>query len=253
MKKLLLTLGFLATTAFGIDHLVQSPTGNLILDAAPGFSVKVNKSLQCSALSASQALFTDASKNIVSNTTTGSGNVVMSASPTLSGTIGGTPTFSSAITFTTAPVLSSTTASQALFTDASKNVVSNAVTGSGNVVMSASPTLSGTIGGILTFSSGSNFKFRTISGSPWTLNADDYILLLSSSGVQGVTLPTNVAGKVLTIKSINTGVITISPASGTIDGAANFVLNQWQAVTLGCDSTATNWYVLQTGRIGYYE
>jgi len=37
------------------------------------------------------------------------------------------------------------TASQALFTDASKNAVSNAITGTGNVVMSASPTLTGTI------------------------------------------------------------------------------------------------------------
>jgi hypothetical protein len=38
------------------------------------------------------------------------------------------------------------TASQAVFSDASKNLVSNAITGTGNVVMSASPTLTGTIG-----------------------------------------------------------------------------------------------------------
>jgi hypothetical protein len=36
------------------------------------------------------------------------------------------------------------TASQAVFTDANDNLVSNAITGSGNVVMSASPTLTGT-------------------------------------------------------------------------------------------------------------
>lgn len=36
------------------------------------------------------------------------------------------------------------TASRAVFTDGSKNLVSNAITGSGNVVMSASPTLTGT-------------------------------------------------------------------------------------------------------------
>ena len=41
--------------------------------------------------------------------------------------------------------LSGLTASQAVFTDGSKNLVSNAITGSGNVVMSASPTLTGTV------------------------------------------------------------------------------------------------------------
>jgi hypothetical protein len=43
--------------------------------------------------------------------------------------------------FSAAPVLSALTASQAVFTDASKNLVSNAITGTGNVVMSTSPTL----------------------------------------------------------------------------------------------------------------
>jgi len=43
------------------------------------------------------------------------------------------------------PILSSLTASQAVFTDASKGLVSNAITGTGNVVMSASPTLTGTV------------------------------------------------------------------------------------------------------------
>jgi len=41
--------------------------------------------------------------------------------------------------------LSGATASQAVFTNGSKELVSNAITGTGNVVMSASPTLTGTI------------------------------------------------------------------------------------------------------------
>jgi hypothetical protein len=45
------------------------------------------------------------------------------------------------------------TASQAVFTDASKNLVSNALTGTGNVVMSSSPTLSSPTVDNLTFSS----------------------------------------------------------------------------------------------------
>lgn len=93
-----------------------------------------------SSLTASQAVFTDGSKNLTSNAITGTGNVVMSASPTLTGTItGAAETLSGNLT------LSNTTASQALFTDGSKVVVSNALTGTGNVVMSASPTLTGTI------------------------------------------------------------------------------------------------------------
>ena len=70
--------------------------------------------------------------------TTGSGNVVLATSPTLTTPNIGAATGSSL-------QLSGLTASQAIFTDASKNLVSNAITGSGNVVMSASPTLTGTI------------------------------------------------------------------------------------------------------------
>ena len=43
-------------------------------------------------------------------------------------------------------ILDDLTASVATFTDGSKKLVSNAITGTGNVVMSASPTLTGTIG-----------------------------------------------------------------------------------------------------------
>ena len=60
----------------------------------------------------------------------------------VSGTLGVT----GVATMTAAPVFSSATASRAMFTDGSKALVSNAITGTGNVVMSASPTLTGTIG-----------------------------------------------------------------------------------------------------------
>lgn len=48
--------------------------------------------LNNSALTASQAIFTDSSKNLVSNAITGTGNVVMSTSPTLVTPVLGTPT-----------------------------------------------------------------------------------------------------------------------------------------------------------------
>lgn len=46
--------------------------------------------------------------------------------------------------FSTAPIMSSLTASLPVFTDANKALASNAMTGTGNVVMSASPTGTGT-------------------------------------------------------------------------------------------------------------
>ena len=45
------------------------------------------------------------------------------------------------VSVTAAPVLTALTASQAVFTNASKALVSNAITGTGDVVMSTSPTL----------------------------------------------------------------------------------------------------------------
>jgi len=84
----------------------------------------------------------------LSNAVTGTGNMVLSASPTLTGTAGfanitasGTLGVTGVATLTAQPILSSLTASQAVFTDASKGLVSNAITGTGNVVMSTSPTL----------------------------------------------------------------------------------------------------------------
>ena len=55
--------------------------------------------------------------------------------------IAGTLAVTGVATFTAKPILSSLTANQAVFTDASKGLVSNAITGTGNVVMSTSPTL----------------------------------------------------------------------------------------------------------------
>jgi hypothetical protein len=55
--------------------------------------------------------------------------------------IAGTLGITGVATFTAQPILSSLTASRAVFSDASKGLVSNAITGTGDVVMSTSPTL----------------------------------------------------------------------------------------------------------------
>jgi hypothetical protein len=97
--------------------------------------------------------------------------------------VGGTMGVTGIATLTAQPILSSLTASQATFTDGSKGLVSNAITGTGNVVMSASPTMTGTIGaaaltlstplvvgsgGTGLSSAGTSGNVLTSNGSVWT-------------------------------------------------------------------------------------
>lgn len=117
-------------------------TGVATFAAAPVFS----------AATASTAAEFDGSKNLVSVTKTGTGNDVYSASPTLTGTIAGAnQTLSGTLgvtgvaTFTAAPVFSSVTASQILSVDGSKGLTSTATTGTGSVMLAASPTTTGTL------------------------------------------------------------------------------------------------------------
>lgn len=74
-------------------------------------------------------------------------------------------TFTGVQTFSSQPILSSLTASLPVFSDGSKGLVSNAMTGTGNVVMSASPTLSGTIAGTYTLGGTPTLAAATWSGT----------------------------------------------------------------------------------------
>ncbi len=65
-------------------------------------------------------------------------------STTGNATVGGTLDVTGVTTFTAQPVLSSLTASQAVFTDTSKGLVSKSMTGTGDVVLAVSPALTGT-------------------------------------------------------------------------------------------------------------
>jgi len=46
MKRIFLLLTLFSSLAFGADHLLYAPSGNLILDAKTGSTVKINKTLQ---------------------------------------------------------------------------------------------------------------------------------------------------------------------------------------------------------------
>ena len=99
----------------------------------------------------------------------------------VSGTLGVT----GVATFTAQPIVSSLTASLPVFTDASKGLVSNTITGTGSVAMSASPTFTGTVGAAALTTTG-----NTILGnaSTDTLNVGNGGLVKDASGNVGIGL-----------------------------------------------------------------
>ncbi|MHB8388035.1 MAG: hypothetical protein ACYDBH_00475 [Acidobacteriaceae bacterium] len=113
------------------------------------------------------------------------GAVTLSQADIAGLTIGNSPTFAGA-------TFSGLTASRAIFTDASKNLVSNAITGTGNVVMSASPTLTGT----------AIIAALTASGT------------ITANGA----LTANPANANISLVPTGTGIVTINPATvGAMD------------------------------------
>lgn len=110
--------------------------------------VYLTGTVNAASLTASQAVFTDASKGLVSNAITGTGNVVMSTSPTLVTPVLGTPTSVTLTNATGLPVstgISGLGAGVATFlaTPSSANLAATVTdeTGSGSLVFATSPTL----------------------------------------------------------------------------------------------------------------
>lgn len=108
--------------------------------------------LNIAGLTASQAIFTDGSKNLVSNAITGSGNVVMSTSPVLVTPNLGTPTtlVGTNITGTAAGLTAGSVTTNAnltgVITSVGNATSTGAQTGTGSTfMMSASPTTTGTL------------------------------------------------------------------------------------------------------------
>jgi len=120
-------------------------------------------------------------------------------------------------TLTAQPILSSLTASRAVFTDASKGLVSNAITGTGNVVMSTSPTL---VTPVLGAATGTSFQgiignVTPAAGAFTTVDASGAVTL-SGGTANGVTYLNG--SKVLTSGSALTfdGTNFATTGSGTL-------------------------------------
>jgi len=127
------------------------------------------------------------------------------------------------------------TASQAVFTDSSKNLVSNAITGSGNVVMSASPTLTGTL-------TAANAQFSGDAGFGLSVaNATSYI-----QGVSGSATGLAVGGNTPAIVLTDTDDATNYRLQLYQTGAGGYLLEKSTSLTLGA-SNAFQFVLQSTG------
>jgi hypothetical protein len=117
-------------------------------------------------------------------------------------------------TLTTAPVLSALTASLPVFTNGSKALASNTMTGTGSVVMSASPTFTGTIGAADATLSGNLTLSAIPTGRiPYTTTAGQVTSgtgLTYNGSAFGVTGTADISGNF----AINTNKFNVTAASG---------------------------------------
>ena len=176
------------------------------------------------------------------------------------------------LTITNAPVVSALTASQAVFTTAGKALVSNAITGTGSVVMSTSPTLvtpvlgtptSGTLSGC-TVDGTDAVGFRN---TPVNSQSTAYTLVLTDSGktilhpasddnARTFTIPANSSvaypvGTVVTfVNLINTVTIAITTdtmyLAGTVGTTGSRTLAAY-GVASAVKVASTTWIVSGNG------
>ncbi|MGN6294510.1 MAG: hypothetical protein ACTHMV_17305 [Chitinophagaceae bacterium] len=95
-----------------------------------------------------------------------------------------------------------------------------------------------------------SMAIQTFSNNYTATAADNTILMNTTSSALTLTLPnpSTFSGRIYTIKKVGTGGIdhelTITPASGTIDGGSSYVIyNDWTYVTLQTDGA--NWYIIK--------
>lgn len=91
---------------------------------------------------------------------------------------------------------------------------------------------------------------RTVTSNYTASSNDNTILANTTSAPVSITLPaaSPITGRIYTIKKIGSGgldnQLTISPASGTIDGGSSFIIyNDWSYVTLQTDGS--NWFIIR--------
>jgi cytoskeletal protein CcmA (bactofilin family) len=114
------------------NSYLSTATGGTISGSITGTSINLSQNLTVNG--------NTTVNNIVSGNLTAT-NLVITNNETISGNL----SVNGIATFSNSPVLTSSSASQAVFTDGNKSLISKPITGTGNVVLSSSPTIEGTI------------------------------------------------------------------------------------------------------------
>jgi hypothetical protein len=231
-----ITSGGLITASNGLTSTVGVTTlGSTTIGAITGTSASF------SGLTASSAVATDASSNLISVTNTGTGNNVLATSPVLV-----TPTLGAASA--TSLNVSSLTASSAVATDASKNLISVTNTGTGNNVLATSPSLISPNIGAATGSSlsvtgnvSSNILTSTVSvgTAPLTVTSDTLVTNLNANYLGGATFasPTAIGSTVANTGAFTTLTTSSTLTSGGLITASNGLTSTAGTSTLGVTNT----------------
>lgn len=167
-------------------------------------------------------------------------------------------------TFVNNPIMTGLTASRAVFTDGSKGLTSNAITGTGNVVMSASPTLTGTVAGASLQLSSLTSGRVTYAGSSGLLQ-DSANLLYSGTDltVYGLTVGRG-AGAVSTNTAVGASALAANTTGTNNTGVGNNALlsnttgnrnssvgrSALGSVTTASDNSALGYFALQSNSTG---
>jgi len=232
-------------TGTGLSVLQTSPT--LV---TPTIGAAIGTSLQLSGLTASLPVSTDGSKNLVSASVTGTGSTVLQTSPTLT-----TPNIGAA-TGTSLNLSGLTGGLQyAVHSDASKNLISVFNSGSGNNIMSASPTFTGTIqcagiNGTLNFATTGTVTGRTTLNLTGSSSGTVSVSVQSAAGTFNFNLPITAGstGDVLTSAGGGSSAMTWTGSTGT----GNLVRAAGPTLTgtLNCGPVVSTGTVSGTGYVG---
>ena len=211
-------------------------------------TLSVSGTATMSALTASTALALNASKNVVSVTNTGTGNNVLSASPTLTGTIA-----ADALTASGSVTLSGGTANGVTYLNGSKVLTSGSaltfdgtdvrMPNGGSILIGASAS-----GGSLIAINGTAAAQRIVIGTSGTnavINATrssgtspDLIFQQESSEVMRLT-----STSLYTASGINVGIGTSSPATAggklTAQSSGTYTISAWNATAVAANVGAT--------------
>jgi len=160
-------------------------------------------------------------------------------------TVGTTLAVTGVATLTAQPILSSLTASLPVFSDASKGLVSNAMTGTGSVMMSASPTTTGTLTAAAINASGlvAMAGAATVGTTLLVSGVATFQVGPAISGTLGITNTANTMLDALTVLNASAGNAAstrISLGNNTSGGAGQIILYSGNHATLPNYMDVTN-------------